>query len=667
MLWRRFRIPACLIFGLVLVYLLHSTELVLARAGDGGSYGGGGGGGGSGGSGGGGSDIDGLIMLIRLVFMFPKIGVPAVIVVAAFIYYSSNAAQSGYVGHTIRKAMAYQNAALQRQTEGDRQQALAAIRSRDPAFDEERFLERVSTAFVGIQQAWSQQHLAPVRAFISDGIRERFSLQFEMQQALGIRNQMDDVRVLERRVAAVASDTQFDTMHVMILAQAADYDVSLASGQRVGRAGGSDSWTEYWSFHRRPGAMTLAQPGALEGHCPHCGVQLQIVDRTICPSCSSTVNSGDYDWVLAEITQAQEWRVAEPAGLIPGVPELCSSDPGFSLQHIEDRVSVMFWRLRAAEFFGNARYAVPVLSESLATQFQSSVHQTSRTRTFWRRPAVGMVELIDCEPGKPGDMDRLRVHVRWSGTKCAGDPCGSHKELLGQAIYNTAFVLTRLHGVQSVPGHTFSSASCPQCGAAIAVTAEAACQYCGTSLVDGRFDWVLDTIEPYTAEMAARRREQNRTARGGTTGSLPIARTTDPESELSLAVLVHVMRADGTLDEREQRALMKLGARRGLSADQVATVINTSALEDVDLPLPRDSKQALQYVEQLVWASLADGNVSAQEKRFLYAYAARMQIARADVNHTIARIRKEGYQAARRVLRKKRTGRGAPTDEHPTG
>lgn len=480
-----------------------------------------------------------------------------------------------------------------------------------------------------------------------------------MQQAQGIRNQMDNVCVLKSHIAAIASDAHFDTMHVMILAVAADYQVDLQAGKRVDGTLSTDTWIEYWSFHRRPGAKTLAQPGAMEGHCPHCGVLLEIADRAICPSCSSTVNSGDYDWVLAEITQMQEWRSPEPAALVPGLADLHSQDPGFSIQHIEDRVSVMFWRLRAAEFFANVKYALPVLSADMAARFRKELEPAAWSRqpgerTFWKRPAIGMVELVDCDVKETMNRDRLRIHVRWSGTKCTGDPCGPHQELCGKAIYNSVFVVARSHGVQSLPGNTFSSASCPQCGAAIAVAAEPECQYCGTSLVDGRFDWVLDAIEPYTADLALRHRTETRLG-SDSNSDQPAAHRMAHDSELSLAILVHVMRADGTVDEKERRALLKIGARRGLSADQIAEVISTSKLDDVDLPLPRDSKPAMQYLEQLVQAGLADGNVSPQEKRLMVAYAARMDIAAADVNHTIARCRRVQYHAARRVLKGRRT------------
>ena len=42
--------------------------------------------------------------------------------------------------------------------------------------------------------------MAASRAFISDGIMERFSIHIDMQKALGIRNNMADVKVVDYRM-----------------------------------------------------------------------------------------------------------------------------------------------------------------------------------------------------------------------------------------------------------------------------------------------------------------------------------------------------------------------------------------------------------------------------------------------------------------------------------
>ncbi len=632
------------------------TAIAWGRAGGGESYGGGrssGGGGGGFGSGGGGSgggeDFTWAVyLLIRLVFEYPVVGVPLVIAVVAFVIYAGNSTHSGYMTRTIRRGEALQ-------ARSERERALALLKFRDPQFTEQSFIDRVSRAFLKIQEAWSRQDLGAVRPFISDGIRERFSLQFKMQEALGYRNQLDAVEVRQARIAAVASDPQFDTIHVEFRAAADDYRVDLKSGRRVAADTIPQEFIEYWSFHRRPGAQTLAKPGSLEGHCPHCGAPLEITDVAQCGSCKSIVNSGEYDWLLAEITQVQEWRAPDDEADVGGLDDLKSADPAFSVQHVEDRVSVMFWRLRAAEFFGDPACAAPVTGPRYLSEIANAVK--SPTRRYYEDAAVGKVECVGFSHDAEAGFDRLSVAVRWSGALCEGDPLGSHREIRSRAIRTHVYELIRKAGVASRADAAFSSASCPRCGAPIAVSSEAACAFCGAALTDGTHDWVLDSVGPWTPQSFPHPADDALRP-----GALPvIARAASSPRraampELSLAVLARVVAADGQIDPRERKALVDLGARRSLSPEQVETVLNTASAQEIDLPVPSDVRQAGEYLKQMVEMSLADGNISAPEQKLLMRCARRMNLSPADVRLEIARQRRERFQAAKDAIRQSKRG-----------
>ena len=122
---------------------------------------------------------------------------------------------------------------------------MASLQTRDTAFDEPAFLARVDTAFRKIQDAWCGQDLSAVRQFISDGIYERFSLQFREQRELKYRNQLDDLKVSEMRLEQALPGNVFDTVTVSIAASAVDYNVSLVDGRRLDGATGENPFVEY--------------------------------------------------------------------------------------------------------------------------------------------------------------------------------------------------------------------------------------------------------------------------------------------------------------------------------------------------------------------------------------------------------------------------------------
>jgi len=134
-----------------------------------------------------------------------------------------------------------------------------------------------------------------VRPFISDGIRERFSFQFNMQQALGYRNQLDNVAVRAAQAAVVVAESQFDTIHVEFRATADDYRVDVLTGRRVGSPSVAQEFVEYWSFHRRPGAQTLARAGSLEGIARIAGRRLKSSTGTMLVV-PVDCQFGEHDW-----------------------------------------------------------------------------------------------------------------------------------------------------------------------------------------------------------------------------------------------------------------------------------------------------------------------------------------------------------------------------------
>lgn len=370
------------------------------------------------------------------------------------------------------------------------QRALAAIARRDPAFDLDTFLQRVSAAYVTTQQAWSEQDLSLARAFLSDGVHERFELYIRMQQTQGIRNRLKGIEAHDPHVVAVSSDPHFDTIHVRITGRYISYEESLETGERVG--GGSDKapilFTEVWSFSRRPGVQTRTDASLAEGSCPNCGDRLAIVDRARCQACESVVNSGAHDWVLAEITQDGEWKVPEEVVTPPGWDALVAADPGLNLQHVEDRVSVIFWRFIMSVFFDDLDLLRPVMwpdAEAPPEAWQVN-------EGWWYQiPAVGSVTVLAGQPDTGDGLDRLHVEVKWSARGALGDRVEPEK-LNDRIIRRQVVVMARHVGVTSHPERAFSSFSCRSCGGALDVGKAATCRYCATPVNDGREDWVLD-------------------------------------------------------------------------------------------------------------------------------------------------------------------------------
>ena len=63
-----------------------------------------------------------------------------------------------------------------------------------------------------------------------------------------------------------------------------------------------------------------------------------------CPACGTLTNSGEYDWVLSEITQADDYvssnhKLKLSKTLSNEIERIASEDEDFSVQLIEDKAS----------------------------------------------------------------------------------------------------------------------------------------------------------------------------------------------------------------------------------------------------------------------------------------------------------------------------------------
>ncbi|MEI7902830.1 MAG: TIM44-like domain-containing protein [bacterium] len=627
--------------------VILAGEMVFARAGGGGGFSGDGGGGFSGGGDGDGAGLI-IYLLIRLVFEYPAVGIPLLIVTGVIFYHSSKGGYSAHVSYTIRRG-------LRVDATGRIEAGLESIQQRDPAFSVDAFLKRCHELLPCVQEAWSRQDMTPVRHFLSDGVFDRFFLQIEMQKGSGIRNEMRSLRVLGSRLAGSASDRFFDTLHVAITAEAVDTLVSLGDGRRLQGARTPESFTEIWTFLRRPGARTLDRPGLLDGCCPNCGTRLKLSTAIVCESCQALINSGEYDWVLSEITQQQAWSVpVSTEG--EGVAELRQRDPGFNPQAIEDRVSALFWHHRAAEFFGSEEYLTAVALPTFIEKERESWRPDEAGRhLFYADAAVGSVDLAEVVPaGDRDDMDRVRVRVQWSGHR-------ERKQVPGllepqwerSTLVQQEYVLVRKRGVQSVQAAALTSRHCPGCGAPQIAKQDGSCRYCGMRQNDGSTSWVLEAVSAFSgfSQLAVR---------PVTPEPLAGVLLSASDQEGMIRCVAAVMLADGVIDPEEDRQLISMAAKHNIPETRLkALMASVNKDDEVCLPQVDSWEQRAAFFKALVQMCLADGNVSTCERQVLRALVARMGFADVDVDMMISKVRAELYAASKGAIKAGRERRRA--------
>ena len=675
------KIRKLLSFSLICFVLLFAMVLICetadARAGGGHGYSGGGGGSSGGGGGG---DIVALIRLIywllRLCYDAPLIGIPLTILIIGGIIYTYIKGDEYVVDSTIRKAnVLYPSVAGHN--------SLNKIKRKDPNFSEEDFYKRSKNAFMIVQEAWSKGDLSTAEAFLADGTYEQFLIQLKVMKEKHVIDVMENLRVTKTNILGFESDNNFDTIHIGISAIGKNYRMDSRTKSFIEGNRFEEEFTEVWTFLRRTGVKTLKKPGLIEGYCPNCGAQISIGRHAKCSACGAILRSGEYDWVLANITQACEWT-ERSNNAIPGVKRYLQHDLGFNVQHIEDLVSVMYWRKNEAERTSDVaplrKIATNEYCDSQANFYRPDVNGG---HNFYRDCAVGSIRLMAVDSETSDKFDYIYAKVIWSGIPAKRNAGGNITNVINEKQnIKEVFVLKRKHGVKTDTKTSLSSAHCPNCGAAVSDSLSNECDYCGSVLNDGAREWVLEGVFPqndsriaksivlvrasdaqsnsnrdnYSSEMG------NGAAAGAAVGGLKKTYTVDDYSSSMNSIsgltmlkwTIAMMLADGQIDPKEREIIDEYGLRRGIVKSQIDSLVQEIkshsspvdyVAESTDLPMELD------LMRMLIQVAFADGKVAKEEIAMLRYVGKRMNLDEDQIRRMLTEERMRLYRMSKAVIK----------------
>ena len=374
---------------------------------------------------------------------------------------------------------------------GEDAEKLAAGLAAIPGFQIEAFRQKVADAFQRIQAAWSAQSLAEVRPFISDGIYQRFATQFRMMALLKQRNAISNVRILRIEPVAATRDGEYDVLQVYI--EAAMNDAFVCELDHSLDTEGDDPFVEYWSFIRK---QQPTKDGNIyqEKGCPSCGAPLppDMGELCRCQYCQVMVNSGEFDWVLAEITQEDDYgHNSEMAPRVSprleeAVADLTREAPDLAVQLIEDKASNAFMQIMTALATRTPAAVRRFVSDDALAAITAMI---PRENIIFNRIYLNEAVLLDAtranvrhvlNVGMTATMQRVKIG---SGNKFI--PVDDEEVKSG-------YVLVLERDAHAVPDKgALYQHQCPSCSGAIGDTLDINCQYCGVPLNSANNEWIV--------------------------------------------------------------------------------------------------------------------------------------------------------------------------------
>jgi hypothetical protein len=558
----------------------------------------GGGGGSSGGGGGDGGGIIALLFYILMMIPFPWNFIVIGLLILLVWWGNKKSKQQTVLNQLPQGDM------------GDRQKLIDRYMQTNPDFNVDGFKAKVKQAFIQIQEAWMIQDMSKVRKYISDGMYQRLNIQFKMMNILDQKNIIENLLVKNIAIDKIENDGNFDIIHVAVHASIVDKFVSTKYPQL--NNGGAEEFVEYWSFIRKKGVKEVNLFNTQ--NCPKCGAELpkNAGDVSQCSYCKTITNLGDYDWILSEITQADDYigiysKASKESSLATKINELESSNADFSIQNIEDKASNGYLQIVTAKILKDPA----IMRRFVTNDLYDKISNYDNENIVYNRIYLNDVTLI-------GASQTLMKNILSIAIK------SSYQRVLlenGKAKLLDPVVMTQIETVlmcrdinPEISKGSLYAHVCPSCAGPVKDTIDTKCQYCGADLNSTKNEWIIMDVLGTSEYKDYYQENKNDFVAGIDIGKLE--NLFDVRDYAFNNVLV-VMAADGKFEAQEIEMAQKLAKKWGYKVDRIQPMFDMAKSNGLVIRMPEDQKKRQKIFKLMEKAAAIDGMISPEEQQLL--------------------------------------------------
>lgn len=588
------------VIACIAILLIVVSGAALARAGGAGGGSRSGGGGGGGGDGLGGLVIYIFVILIQTIGLIPTLILIGVIIIIAVLVKRKKARQ------TVLKTLSVEQRPM------EKVKGYGQFRQYNTDFNSDEFYDKVRTAFVAIQKAWSEQNLSKVRRFISDGVFQRFNTQFKMMALLKQQNPVSDITVNSVSIDKFEVDGNYDIIHVAVTATMYDQFV-CKTNPRLNSPGGKETFLEYWSFIRKRGMEHKDIYHTYE--CPKCSAPLgeDMGEIGKCGYCGAMVNSGEFDWVLSEITQADDYArqnlIQKAENLKKTVAELVEEYNDFAVQLVEDKASNGYLQIKTAEVMKD-----PAIMRRFVTDkaFEKIKNGIPDERIVYNRLFLNEVTLVAAQKEEHTNILTFSVTISHQRVKLIDNDSAAIIDPYIQT--HTEFLQMERQVKEGGSKGSLYAHTCPSCGASIQDSLDINCAYCGSALNNLANEWIIRDILSFQGY-------KNYISQAGRTlqkkVSVKVIENLYDVKDYAFNNVMIMISADGVFAEEERQMAEDLAKKWNYRPDRIKPLFDMASAGRLSIRMPEDLGKRKKIYDLMRKFAEADNSIVSEEEDLL--------------------------------------------------
>ncbi|HYG52351.1 MAG TPA: TIM44-like domain-containing protein [Flavobacteriales bacterium] len=486
-------------------------------------------------------------------------------------------------------------------------------------FNEPGFIEKSKQAFTEVQRAWEKKNLGPVRKYISDGVYQRFNTQILMMNQLGQTNTISHLKLLETKIALIEIEDPYEIIHVQYKAEITDSFVSekyAGINQKY-----NEEFIEFWTYIRKKtGNKDLYQ----NNNCPNCGDALpEMGEVSKCPSCQTYTNTGEFDWILCEITQPEEFidfvnNMSQKNYLSNRLREYKAEKLNTNTQFLEDKASNAYLQIRVAHALKDMSRICRFSTKEFFGSVQNMDHEPYLFNRIFLRD-VSMINILE------NDTHYFAAFaIQCKEQKVIIRRGELHK--MDQALTAVTNILVMTLAKNNETGkHSVLAHNCSQCGGPVGDTVNLNCQYCGNQLNDEKKDWVVCGL-------------MSREEYAGYKTQFTTRMVSDKKEEEFIEIDMHardfainnmmvIMMADGSFGNEEREYAVKVAKKLGFNSKKISALWEHTSANKLGIIMPDDKKSRQKVFKYMKKAAKIDGIISQPEQNILDDVKAKYELA----------------------------------------
>jgi tellurite resistance protein len=333
-----------------------------------------------------------------------------------------------------------------------------------------------------------------------------------------------------------------------------------------------------------------------------------------CPACSTFTNLGEYDWVLSEITQPEEFidlfnNRSNRDYLKSSIQEKLADVHGASIQILEDRASNAYLQLRIAHAMKDFSRIRRFSHDNFYKKMEEQQYEPYLFNRLYLRD-VTMLNLLE---------DKERFYAVFSmgcrEQKVKIKPDNKLEILESTMVTRNDNIVLCLRKDHDMGGYPVLAHNCSNCGGGVMDSVNVNCSFCGSVLNSDKKDWILydmlsgDEYNEFRSKFddaAISRKKENKL--GDDSGDI---------RDYVLNNTMLIMMADGVLGEAEKEYMAELSKSLGYNANKVSALWENTSVNSIALKMPNDKKSQQKVFKKMLKAADADGVINANEKAIL--------------------------------------------------